>query len=85
MCIRDRSPEEYRLGAVIDEVTNVYTAGAMAFALFSGYCRSPEDWPLGSKRYEVVCRAVHEDRDCRQQSIRQLIGEWTAAADPLDI
>ncbi len=80
-----QSPEEYRLGAVIDEVTNVYTAGAMAFALFSGYCRSPEDWPLGSKRYEVVCRAVHEDRDCRQQSIRQLIGEWTAAADPLDI
>lgn len=29
-------PEEFTLGAVIDEVTNVYGMGATAFALFGG-------------------------------------------------
>ena len=33
---RFMSPEEFKLGAEIDEITNVYTAGAVAFALFSG-------------------------------------------------
>ena len=34
---RFQSPEEYQLGAAIDEVTNVYTLGATAFALFGEY------------------------------------------------
>lgn len=34
---RFQSPEEYQLGADIDEVTNVYTIGATAFALFGEY------------------------------------------------
>lgn len=32
-----QAPEEYEVGAVIDEITNVYTAGATAFALFDEY------------------------------------------------
>ena len=31
---RFMSPEEFNLGAAIDEITNVYTMGAAAFALF---------------------------------------------------
>lgn len=76
---RFQSPEEYRLGAVLDEVTNVYTAGAMAFALFGEYKRTRDMWALSDAAYEVAKRAVSEDRAERQQSIAELISEWEAA------
>jgi serine/threonine-protein kinase len=73
------SPEEFRIGGLLDEVTNVYTMGATAFALFSDYDRSPERWPLSKELYDVAKRAVSDERNLRQQSIRQLIEEWEAA------
>jgi serine/threonine-protein kinase len=76
---RFQSPEEYQLGAVIDEVTNVYTMGATAFALFSDCNRSRESWPLNDKAYEIASKAVSDDRQHRQQSIEKFIGEWEAA------
>ena len=36
------SPEEFSKGAELDEITNVYTLGAMAFALFGKYKRNWE-------------------------------------------
>lgn len=72
------SPEEYRIGGLIDEITNVYTMGATAFVLFSNNDRSLEAWPLGEKLYEVASKAVSEERCDRQQSIQQLIDEWEA-------
>lgn len=76
---RFMSPEEYELGAAIDEVTNVYTLGAMAFALFGGYQRTREAWMLSDALYDVAARAVSEERDMRQQSIGQFVREWAAA------
>lgn len=73
---RFMSPEEYTLGAVIDEATNVYTMGAMAFALFSDSDRSREIWPLRDAAYEVATRATSGDRTHRQQSVRELAAEW---------
>lgn len=73
------SPEEFELGADIDEVTNVYTMGATAFALFAQGERSQEAWPLSPELYAVVKRAVSDERSKRQQSIKQLIAEWGAA------
>lgn len=73
---RFMSPEEFRLGAEIDEVTNVYTAGAMAFALFGGYSRNREDWPLGEGLFQVAAQAVSDDRTARPQSIRELRELW---------
>lgn len=70
------SPEEFTLGAELDEVTNVYTAGAFAFALFGGYRRSLDNWTLGEACFEVAKKAVSDDRGSRQQSLRQLIREW---------
>jgi serine/threonine-protein kinase len=75
------SPEEYTLGAVIDEVTNVYAMGAIAFALFADSDRSCEKWPLSGRLYNVVRRAVSDERSQRQQSIVQLIREWNAAGE----
>ena len=71
-----QSPEEYQLGAVIDEITNVYTIGATAFALFGEYNRTREKWQLSDELFEIAARAVSDDRTKRQQSIRQLIDEW---------
>ena len=76
---RFMSPEEFELGAVIDEVTNVYTMGAAAFALFANGGRSLEAWTLSPELYAVAKRAVSDERDSRQRSIRQLIEEWNAA------
>lgn len=76
---RFQSPEEYQLGATIDEITNVYTLGATAFALFSDYDRSREAWPLNDKTFEVAAKAVSRERQNRQQSVRQFIEEWEAA------
>lgn len=76
---RFMSPEEFILGAEIDEVTNVYAMGATAFALFADYDRSPEKWLLNKELYDVVKRAVSNEREKRQQTIGHLIGEWKAA------
>jgi serine/threonine-protein kinase len=76
---RFMSPEEFILGAEIDEVTNVYVMGATAFALFANSDRSLEKWPLNERLYDVVKRAVSDDRSQRQQSIQELIEEWRAA------
>lgn len=76
---RFMSPEEFEKGAVIDEVTNVYTMGATAFALFSGFQRSAQAWPLPEAAYAVVRRAVSDARGQRQRTIAQLLGEWHAA------
>jgi serine/threonine-protein kinase len=73
------SPEECVPDAVMDEITNVYTMGATAFALFTYGDRSPEAWPLNKALYDVVKEAVSDDRDERQQSVQQLIEEWRAA------
>ena len=75
---RFMSPEEFELGARIDEITNVYTMGATAFVLLCGNDRTLEKWPLYERLYHVVKRAVSDDRRLRQQSIRQLIREWEA-------
>jgi len=73
---RFASPEERVDGAVVDEVTNVYTMGATAFCLFADSDRSRDAWPLGDELYDVVKRATSEDRTRRQQSIQQLLDEW---------
>ena len=74
-----QAPEEYQMGAGIDEVTNVYTAGAMAFALFGNYQRTREAWTLSQALFAVVDRAVRNDRGERQQSLGQLLEEWESA------
>ncbi|MDD4296697.1 MAG: hypothetical protein PHC69_07030 [Ruminiclostridium sp.] len=78
---RFMSPEEFELGATIDEVTNVYLMGATAFALFGDYIRAPEKWQLGEGLYKVALKAVSNERNQRQQSIRQFIEEWKKAKE----
>ena len=77
---RFMSPEEFELDAVIDEITNVYTMGATAFAFFGDERdRSIEKWKLSKELFAEAKKAVSDDRNLRQQSIKQLIEEWSAA------
>jgi len=73
------SPEECTQGAVMDEITNVYTMGATAFSLFGSSARNLETWTLKKALYDVAKKAVNNERDKRQQSIPQLMQEWAAA------
>lgn len=72
-------PEQYIDGAVIDEISCVYAMGAASFALFADSDRSRKAWQLSETQYDVVKKAVSDDRSLRQQSIAQLIEEWEAA------
>jgi len=75
-----KSPEENRIGGVIDELSNVYAMGATAFVFFAEDDKiSREKWSLNNDLYEVVKRAVSEPRNQRQQSISKLIEEWNNA------
>lgn len=74
-----QSPEEYRWGAVLDEITNVYTLGATAFALFGEYDRTPDKWQLDEKLFAIASKAVNDDRTARHRSVGQFREEWEAA------
>ena len=73
------SPEEYTLGAVIDEVTNVYTLGAMAFGLFANYKRDPDSWTLSPALYAVAKKATADEKTARYASLSELQAAWETA------
>ncbi len=82
---RFMSPEEFEMGAVIDEVTNVFTLGSIAF-LFCGNEINKElcEWKASHKLYNVALKAVNADRNKRYQSISDFIVAWNNAKD-LDV
>ena len=73
------SPEEFTLGAGIDEVSNVYCMGGAAYALFANREREREKWDAHCALYDVAARAVSADRDVRYQSIHELKCAWDTA------
>jgi len=74
---RFMSPEEYELGATLDEVTNVFTLGAIAFMMFgSDTDHSFEKWTANKDLYYVAAKATNADREKRYQSINAFITDW---------
>lgn len=79
---RFKSPEEYILGAPIDEVTNVYNMGAVAFVLLGGASdRSLAKWEAGQSLYDVAVRAVNPEREQRYSSVAEFKSAWDRAKD----
>lgn len=91
---RLKAPEEYILGAAVDEVTNVYTLGAMIFDFFGSFTSEEierryteqrffpcpiERWRLGEDAYSVVLRAVAHDREKRYQTIAEFHEKFHSA------
>lgn len=74
---RFMSPEEFREGAVIDEITNVYVMGSAAFALFGGEKdRSFSKWRLSEALYDVALKAVSDEREKRHGSLVEFKRDW---------
>ena len=79
---RFMSPEEFQLGEAIDEITNVFTMGAVAFELLgNNYNRSIEDWKASEKLFQVAKKATSNDRNQRYQSISDLYNAWKMAIE----
>lgn len=77
---RFMSPEEFTFGAPIDEITNVYLMGAVAFALFGGETdRSLLKWRLTDSLYGIALKAVSDNRADRFATISDFIAEWNTA------
>lgn len=71
------APEEFALGAPIDEITNVYLMGALAFE-FLGNSRSKdrETWKSSEVLYQVANRAVSQNREDRYPSLSAFYRAW---------
>jgi len=77
---RFMSPEEYELGAQIDEVTNVFTLGALAHTfLGDDATRSHAAWVGSETQLAVADRAVRAERSERWPSVAALAEAWRAA------
>lgn len=77
---RYKSPEELTLGAPIDERTNVFTMGAIAFGLLGGEMdRSFSKWEANKALYEVALRAVSKKREQRYHNIHEFKNAWDLA------
>ena len=71
------SPEEFELGAKIDERSNVFCMGATAFNLFGGKMdRSFEKWTASESLFKVATKAISTDKEERYQSIGEYIEAW---------
>ncbi|MBF7149085.1 serine/threonine protein kinase [Bacillus toyonensis] len=74
---RFMSPEEFELNAIIDEKTNVFNMGAVAFALLGGEKdRSFIKWDASKELYEVASRALNENRAERYTSVKEFYEAW---------
>ena len=79
---RFMSPEEFELGAQIDEVTNVFTMGAVAFELLGNNReRTMEHWTASEELYRVATKAADPCRNLRYTSMGEFYRYWKAAAE----
>ncbi|KLU72553.1 MAG: hypothetical protein RHS_1794 [Robinsoniella sp. RHS] len=76
---RFMSPEEYKLGEILDEITNVFTIGQMGFSLFTDSERDKEGWPLSASSYNVLMKAISPDRMDRYISLAEFSECWNEA------
>lgn len=74
---RYMSPEEFQLGAEIDEQSNVFVMGATAFQLFGGGLdRSFEQWNGTERHYAIALKAVNADKSERYPTIKDYYEAW---------
>lgn len=76
---RFMAPEEFELGAVLDQRTNVFTLGSLAHALLGDSdTQHRSAWEGTDAQFEVVERARDPRRSHRQASVANLLDDWRA-------
>lgn len=79
---RYMSPEEFQMGAQIDERSNVFQMGATAFQLFGGGIEhSFNKWQANDKLYSIALKAVNIEKSDRYQTIDEYFEAWNNAID----
>lgn len=76
---RFMAPEEFVLGATIDERTNVFTMGRTIAVFLSDGTLEQGAFRGNEAMYEVVCRACREDRGERFDAMTDFYSAWGAA------
>ena len=74
--IRFMAPEEFELGARIDERTNVFTMGRTAAVFLSDGTLDREPFRGSDAQYEVIRRACLDDRSERFDSMGEFYRAW---------
>ncbi len=83
---RFMSPEEFELGAIIDEVTTVHTLGVLAHSLLGDdETRSRDAWVGSEDQFAIARRAALPDRSDRWPSIGEMAAAWRATLRPVDV
>ena len=83
---RFMAPEEYELGAALDETTTEYNMAALAFAFYgSNDDRSRHAWNAPYCLWEVAHRAVSEKKADRYPSMRAFLDAWREAVGQCDL
>lgn len=82
---RFRSPEEYTFCATVDECSNVFAMGALAFEFYgSNNGRSREDWFAPEALYAVASKATQEKREMRYPTLAAFLQAWREAVGACD-
>jgi hypothetical protein len=76
---RFMAPEEFELGAIIDEVTNVFTMGRVISVFLSDGTLEFTPFRGGRSLYEVMIRACQPERKERFPSTKAFHAAWRAA------
>ena len=74
---RFMAPEEFELGATIDERTTVFTMGRTAAVLMSDASLDREPFKGTDTQYDVILRACAKHPNDRIQSLAELHTAWT--------
>ena len=76
---RFMAPEEFRLGATIDERTTVFTLGRTVAVLLSDNSLNRKPFRGSDTRYEIMLRACQKNPDNRFQTVAQFRDTWLQA------
>ena len=89
---RFMAPEEYEMGAPLDEVKTVYNMGTTMFEMLCitgkdtyNVNRSFETWSASRALYDIASIAVSAERGERHQTIAELLDAWNTAKKTVDI
>lgn len=70
-------PEGYTLGTQLDEKSNIYMMGSLAFTFFGNRSvRNETGWEAGSMLYQTAKQAVSENPDVRQNAAGSFLNNW---------
>lgn len=74
------APEEYTLGAPLDESTSVYHLGALAFTFYGDNTdRTRSCWHGPAALFDVAEKATRDKREERYPSVRSFVKNWREA------